>query len=175
MHGYHLILVGLPGAGKTSVGRLAAGELRAEFVDFDEELERRTGMSPSRIFEAHGEPYFRKLERELTAEMRGRTPAILAPGGGWMAEAGNVALIRPPSRIIHLRVGVRAALARLGARAGDRPLLRGDDPQALMTLLWTSRARAYAQADGEIDTEQFAIEEVTQMVGELASAWRWPN
>ncbi len=171
--GAHLILVGLPGAGKTSVGRHLAVSLRAPFLDFDEEIERRQGKSVARIFSERGEAYFRKLERELTEELQGAIPQILAPGGGWVQEAANLALLRPPARIIHLRVEIGTAISRLGTRRTSRPLLAGDDPVGVMAGLQRERAPHYSAADAEVNTELLAVEGVTQTILALAGRWGW--
>jgi shikimate kinase len=171
--GAHLVLVGLPGAGKTSVGRHLAARLRAPFLDFDEEIERRQGKSVARIFSESGEAYFRKLERELTEELQGAIPQILAPGGGWVQEAANLALLRPPARIIHLRVDIGTAISRLGTRRTSRPLLAGDDPVEVMAGLLRERAPHYSRADAEVNTELLAIEEVTQTILAIVGRWGW--
>jgi shikimate kinase len=172
--GAHIVLVGLPGAGKSTVGQLAADLLGVPFLDFDAELERREGMPVSEIFLVRGERYFRRLERELTAEVRRKPPMLLAPGGGWMIDPANVALVRPPSRIIHLRVGVEAALSRLGPDRALRPLLTGDEPQERLAGLSKARTPVYETADAEIDTQPLVPQEVASAVGELATHWAWP-
>jgi shikimate kinase len=168
------VLVGLPGAGKTTVGRIAAGMLAVPFLDFDEEIERREGMPVAEIFMVRGEPFFRRLEKELTAEVRRKPPMLLAPGGGWMAHAANVALLRPPSRIIHLQVGVGAALRRLGPSRARRPLLAGDRPEERLQALSRERGPVYAEADVAVNTEDIAAQEVAMFVTELATRWGWP-
>ncbi len=172
--GAHLVLVGLPGAGKTSVGRHLAERLRAPFLDFDEEIERRQGKSVARIFDENGEVYFRKLERELTEQLQGAMPQVLAPGGGWVLDPANLALLRPPARIIHLRVGIETAITRLGTRRTARPLLAGDRPAELLAALQLERAPLYSAADAEVNTETIAIEDVTQAILALAAGWGWP-
>ena len=171
----HLVLVGLPGAGKSTVGRLAAKRLKVAFIDLDTEIELREGRKLPRIFNTRGEPYFRRLERELTAEMSGRRSAIISPGGGWMVDPANVALIRPPGRIIHLLVGIDVALARLGTEMGGRPLLLvGSNPRDRLAAIWEQRAPVYAQADAQVDTEVLSPQQVAEMVIELAGRWGWP-
>lgn len=164
----HVILVGLPGAGKTTVGRLAAEALGVPFLDFDEEIERREAATVPELFAARGERGFRSLERALTAELVGRPPMVLAPGGGWVTNPDVVALLRPPGRIIHLRVGPAVALARLGALRDARPLLQGTDPAATMLQLYEARAALYAAADASIDTEVFPLQQLGWRVAELA-------
>jgi shikimate kinase len=164
----HVILVGLPGAGKTTVGRLAAGILGVPFLDFDEEIERREGATVSEIVAARGEPAFRALERALTAALRGRAPMVLAPGGGWITNPEVVALLRPPGCIIHLRVRPEAALARLGASRESRPLLRVTDPGQAMAQLYERRRALYGLADAEIDTEMLTPQALAVKVAELA-------
>jgi shikimate kinase len=143
-------------------------------MDFDEELERRTGMTVAEIFEARGEPSFRDLEHTLTNEVADRGTMVLAPGGGWIANPANVALLRPPSRIIHLRVGVEAAVGRLGTKAATRPLLRASDPRSALVGLWERRGPQYATADLEIDTETLTPQEVVEKIGQLATRMGWP-
>jgi shikimate kinase len=171
----HLVLVGLPGAGKSTVGKLAAKRLKVPFVDLDREIELREGRKIPRIFTTRGEPYFRRLERELTVELSGgRRPSVIAPGGGWMADPANVALIRPPGRIIHLKVGIEVAAARLGTQIRGRPLLLGINPRARLAALWEQRAPVYAQADAQVDTEVLSPQQVAEKVAALAAGWGWP-
>ena len=174
VRGAHIVLVGLPGAGKTTVGRIAAGELGAPFLDFDEAIERREGMPVSEIFLVRGEPYFRRLERELTAEVKRKQPMLLAPGGGWMVNPANVALLRPPARIIHLQVSASTALSRLGSARATRPLLAGDEAAERLSVLFRERTPAYAAADAAVDTEDIVAQEVARQVTELATRWGWP-
>lgn len=165
----HVVLVGLPGSGKTTVGRLAAERLGRPFLDFDAELERRTGTSIPEIFARRGEPAFRQLELALTREVAGSGGMILAPGGGWAMVPGAVALLRPPARMIYLRVSPAVALRRMGATQADRPLLRAADPLAELHRLLERRAGTYALADLEVDTEAIDIQGVVNIVARLAS------
>lgn len=166
--GAHIILVGLPGAGKTTVGRAVAARLGVRFLDFDQEIERREGVTVAELFALRGEGAFRAVERALTEELRGATPMVLAPGGGWIATPGNVALLRPPGRIIHLRLRPETALARMGESAAARPLLRAPDPLAALRRLHAARLEHYRSADVEVDVDVIDAQQVTDVVARVA-------
>jgi shikimate kinase len=164
----HLVLVGLPGAGKTTVGRAVAQRLGRRFLDFDEEIVRREARSIEQIFRASGERHFRALEQALTRELANEDGMVLAPGGGWAANEGNVALLAPRSRIIYLRVTPESAALRLGETARLRPLLGGSATSALRELL-ASRRRSYESADAVVDTEDIDLQQVIDLVAHLAA------
>ena len=165
-----IVLVGLPGAGKSTAGRLAADRLGWTFVDLDEEIVRAAGGRPiPELFASEGEAGFRERERAATRNLRGRRRIVLAAGGGWMANPGCAELLRPPARIIHLRVGVSSALARLRESPGIRPLLAVADPAAALADLQRRRAAAYAGADAEVDTEVVSLQAVVDSLVRLAS------
>ena len=165
-----LVLVGLPGVGKTTVGRAVAERLGWPFLDFDAEIERREGCSVAELFARRGERYFRERERELTVELAGRRGLVLAPGGGWMAQPGLVALLRPPATIIYLAASTAEVARRLGAARTTRPLLAGDDPVRALDRLLAEREPSYRCADVEIDTENIDVQEVIRRVAALARA-----
>jgi len=170
----HLVLVGLPGSGKSTVGPLLAEALGAGFIDLDQEIERRERMTVGEIFASRGEEAFRATERALTRELASRPPMVISPGGGWMAGTGNVALLRPPARIIHLVVSVPTALARLGPEVGRRPLLAGPAAASQLEALAAARMPLYSSADGAIDTESLTPQQVASFGLRLALAWGWP-
>lgn len=93
---------------------------------------------------------------------------VLAPGGGWITNSGVLALVRPPGRIIHLRISVEGALRRLSRSRVVRPLLRTEDPEAAMARLWERREALYAQADLVIDVEVVDSQQVVAQVVALA-------
>jgi len=166
----HLVLVGLPGAGKTSVGKPLAEALGCPFADVDAEIERREGKTVREIFAELGEPHFRKREREITKNLRDKPAAVVAPGGGWVADPANIDLLRPPARLVYLKVRPSVALARLGKLRGTRPLLSRPDPLAEITRLLEERRVAYESADMAVDTELFDLQGVIWKIVELASA-----
>lgn len=160
----HIVLVGLPGAGKSTVGSMVASRLGRTFLDFDLEIERRQGMPIAQIFGERGEGGFRELEKKLTEELQPLGNMVLAPGGGWITDPAVVALIRPPAKMVYLRVRPEAALKRLATEAGARPLLNRPDPLAEITKLFEERKLAYQAADLEIGTEQLTPEQVTEQI-----------
>jgi shikimate kinase len=165
----HIILVGLPGSGKSTVGLAVAERLGRTFLDFDVEIERREGRSVADIFAEKGEPYFRKLERRLTEELAVTGNMVVSPGGGWAADAESVAMVRPPATLVYLKVRPATAISRLGPQGGKRPLLSRPDPKAELTKLLEARRLAYMSADHVIDTDLIPLERVIEQVAELAS------
>lgn len=168
----HLILVGLPGCGKSTVGRAVAERLGRGFLDFDVEIERRQGKTIAEIFGEKGEGHFRELERLLTEELRLMGNMILAPGGGWVVDPEVVRLLRPPGRLVYLRVKPETALKRLGSERTTRPLLMRPDPLGEIKRLLDARRKAYESADHVIEAELLGVEEVIKRVASLAQGVR---
>ncbi len=168
----HLVLVGLPGAGKSTVGTAAAERLGRTFLDFDKEIERREGATISALFAERGEHYFRERERALTEELRELGNMILSPGGGWIANSDVVALLRPPGRIIYLKVRPEVALKRMGPHKATRPLLVRPDPLGELRRLLTEREPLYEAADWTIDTQGVDLKRVVDEVVKLAATLR---
>jgi len=170
-----LVLVGLPGVGKSTVGAGIAGRLGWDFLDLDVEIERREGRSVARLFAEEGEGYFRERERALTAELAGRRRLVVAPGGGWAAQPGLMALLRPPATIIYLAASPEAVARRLGDGGASRPLLAGGDAAGTrnrLARLLADRAAAYQAADLVIDTELIDVQGVIDMLQVVARAQR---
>lgn len=164
------MLVGLPGSGKTTVGQLVAQRLGRQLVDFDTVIERRHGDTIASIFAQFGEPHFRGLERELTAELAGRAePQVLSPGGGWITSPECVALLRPHGVLVYLRATPATALRRLGTAVATRPLVAAaGDPLAALKQLLAEREPLYSAADHTIDTEGLDPGRVAERVVQLA-------
>lgn len=168
LQGAHVILVGLPGAGKSFFGRAVSKVVNREFLDFDREIERRTGKSVAGIFAHEGEAAFRARELALTRELSAAPAMLISPGGGWVTIPGVMDLVRPPSRIIHLRISTEAALDRLSRSRVVRPLVKMDDPRAAIEQIWADRAELYGLADEVIDVESVDSQQVIQIVASLA-------
>jgi shikimate kinase len=162
------VLVGLPGAGKSTVGKAVAERLGRTFLDFDLEIERRQGKTIAEIFGEKGEGHFRELERALTEELRLMGNMILAPGGGWVSNPEVVRLIRPPAQLVYLRLRPETALVRLGSERNTRPLLMRPDPLGELRRLFNARKAAYESADHVIEAELLDVEEVIKRVSALA-------
>ena len=165
-----VVLVGLMGAGKTTVGRLLAAEIGARFIDLDVSIEARTGRTVAELFAACGEPGFRRAETEATAALRESSTGdarrlVVAAGGGWMAnEAARLAL--PDAVVVWLSVGAREAAERLRNQASVRPLLEGRDPEETLDALLAERLPAYGEATYTVDTEGRSPGEVARRVAE---------
>jgi len=160
----HVVLVGLPGAGKSAVGALVAEALGRTFLDFDLEIARREGMAIPEIFGQRGEQYFRDLEWQLTDELRELGNMVLSPGGGWMTRPDTVALLRPPAQLAYLRVTPETAVRRMGAMAAGRPLLRHPNPVGELGKLLEARRWAYESADFVVDVERLDPQGVTRRI-----------
>ena len=164
----HLILTGLPGSGKSSVGRAVAERLGRRFLDFDQEIESRTGCSIAELFRTRGERAFRSLELDLTRELAGAPGMILAPGGGWAAIPGALELLRPPGVMVYLRASPEVVLHRMGSSRSARPLLSAPDPLAELRRLLAEREELYLLADHVVDVERIDLQRVTSLVERLA-------
>jgi shikimate kinase len=166
----NLILVGLSGSGKTSIGRAVARQLNRPFIDFDTEIEHREHASVRQIFESKGEAYFRALEQAFTREIVTCSGTIMSAGGGWITNRESVALLRPTGRIIYLRASPEVLVARLASARVPRPLLKVPDPLATLTAMYEARRSLYEEADLVIETELFDKKELIEQVRRYASS-----
>ncbi|GAM97981.1 shikimate kinase I [alpha proteobacterium U9-1i] len=146
-----LVLVGLMGAGKTTVGRRLAAALGVPFRDADEEIVRAAGMSIDDIFAQQGECEFRRGERRVIARLIKEPPHVLATGGGAFIDPSTRALLNAEALTVWLRAPLEVLMRRV-ARRNDRPLLKEDDPEAVMRRLMEVRYPLYAEAHLTIDS-----------------------
>lgn len=144
-------LVGLMGAGKTTIGRRLAAALGVRFVDADEEIVHAAGRSIEDIFAEQGEIEFRRGERRVIARLLSEPPHVLATGGGAFIDPATRALMRERATTIWLRAPLEVLMRRVGRRS-DRPLLKEDDPEAVMRRLMEVRYPIYAEADLTVDS-----------------------
>jgi shikimate kinase len=168
-----LVVVGPPGAGKTTVGRVLARRLGATFADVDTMIEERTGRSIADLFLEDGEERFRTLEREVVAEALASHDGVLALGGGAVLAAETRALLRA-HRVVHLSVGLADGLRRTGMSTA-RPLLAGVNPRATFKALLDARAPLYREvATVQVATDRRSANQVARAVleaiGEVPAA-----
>jgi shikimate kinase len=173
-----IVLVGLPGAGKSTVGALVAERLGFRFVDLDHAIVARAGQSIEAIFAAEGEEGFRARERAETRSLAApaRAPGghagdpalVIAPGGGWIEDHSNREALGDRVLTVYLRVSVPVALARLAQSGGVRPLLGGPDPAFRLEELRQRREGLYLQADHTISVDSLTPLEVALSIVGIA-------
>ncbi|HEX8655794.1 MAG TPA: shikimate kinase [Allosphingosinicella sp.] len=165
-----IVLVGLMGAGKSTVGKRLARRLELPFVDADEEIERAADRSIAEIFDSFGEATFRDGERRVIARLIESGPKVLATGGGAFLNEETRALILERCIAIWLDAGIETLAERVGRR-DHRPLLRGKEPRVALGALAAQRNPVYAEAHLRVSTEPVPHEEVVErIVAALASA-----
>lgn len=157
-----LVLVGPPGAGKTTVGTLAAERLGVTFRDTDVDVELSAGKAIGDIFIEDGEPAFRELERAAVTTALAEHDGVLALGGGAVGDAATRALLRK-HRVVFLDVGLHDAVTRVGFNR-DRPLLL-ESPRAQLKRLLDERRPLYVEAaDVTVDTSGRTAEDIAEEV-----------
>jgi shikimate kinase len=166
--GRHLVLIGLMGAGKTTVGRRCAQRLERDFVDTDDVAVHLAGMPIEDLWAAGGEAAFRAAERDALAEVcRSPVPLVIASGGGTVVDADNRRRLRDAGFVVWLRAPAAVLADRVGD-GDDRPLLRGDSRANLERLLALREPAYTAAADATVDTEGRGVEDVVEAVLDAA-------
>ena len=168
-----IVLLGMMGAGKSSLGIRLADALGLSFADADNEIEKAAQMSIADIFESHGETAFRDGERRVIKRLLHEAPHILALGGGAFVNDETRALVKDKAVSIWLDVALDELVERVGRKPGKRPLLVGQDVRAKLTELMNTRGPLYAEADLKVDvgggTHEQAIERLlTALAAHLA-------
>ncbi len=160
----NIILVGLMGAGKTTIGRILARKLGMRFVDSDHEIEARTGASIPWIFEIEGEQSFRRREAEVIRDLSAQQGLVLATGGGAVLSAENRACLKASGSVIYLRANVASILVRT-SHDKNRPLLQTADPRKKLEELTAQREPLYREiADLVIDTGRPNVQSMVQTI-----------
>jgi shikimate kinase len=149
-----IVLVGMMGVGKSSIGRRLGARLGVPFVDADAEIERAAGMSIADIFARHGEAYFRSGEARVIARLLEAGPQVLATGGGAIMNADTRAAIKTKGVSIWLNAEFDVLMRRINKRKSDRPMLQTADPAATLRQLLDERDPVYAQADLTVQSRE---------------------
>jgi shikimate kinase len=165
-----IVLVGLMGSGKSTVGARLAAMLKRRFVDADAEIEAAANMTVSEIFARYGEAEFRSLERRVIARLLAEKSIVIASGGGAFMDPVTRALMQGRATSIWLRADLDVLMKRVGKRGG-RPLLEVADPRAAMAELMAERYPVYAEADLVIDSEDGPHDVTVRRVLEALEAW----
>ena len=162
-----IVLVGLPGSGKSTVGRMVSEQLGAPLIDIDGLLVREMGMPVVQIFGMVGEVRFREMERTAVKAAQAAEPGVIVPGGGWAAQPGQLEEAKSSCLVIYLKCQAATAIKR-SAQGEVRPLLTGIDPAQRMDELLKEREPFYLLAHHQVQADTASAEQVAQEVIDLA-------
>tara|TARA_Y100001970_G_scaffold259158_1_gene339809 strand:- start:834 stop:1343 length:510 start_codon:yes stop_codon:yes gene_type:complete len=163
----NIFIVGPMGSGKTTVGKIVAGELFLEFYDTDTTIENNTGVSIDWIFDIEGEDGFRKRETSVLKNLVALNSIVLATGGGIIIEEQNRELLASRGTVFYLHTPLETQIERT-AKDKDRPLLKDQDPRKVLKELQDARQAQYEEvADHIIDTENKSGPEVANEIVKL--------
>ena len=166
-----LVLVGMMGAGKSTIGRRLAAHLSMPFADADEEIVAAAQMSIAEIFDAYGEASFRDGERRVIARLLDGETRVIATGGGAFVQADTRALILERAIAIWLDSDLDTLVERV-TRKDTRPLLRGGDPREILERLLAERRPAYAEAPIRVLSDTGPLTDTVARIIEALDAWR---
>lgn len=164
---HSVVLIGMMGVGKSSIGRRLAARLGIPFVDADTEIEHAAGMSISDIFARHGEAYFRSGEARVIARLLESGPQVLATGGGAFMNEATRAAIKKKGVSIWLAAEFDVLMRRIAKRKNERPMLQTDDPAETLRQLIAVREPVYALADLTVQSREVPHDAI---VVEIATA-----
>lgn len=166
-----IVLIGMMGVGKSSIGRRLGSRLGVPFVDADTEIERAAGMSIADIFARHGEAAFRSGEARVIARLLNGGPQVLATGGGAVMNEATRALIKERGVSVWLSAELDLLLRRISKRKAERPMLQTDDPAATLRDLLTTRQPIYAQADITVQSRDVPHDAIVTEIIEALTAF----
>lgn len=161
-----IVLIGLPGSGKSTVGNILAASIGWKFIDLDAEIEAKHRLTVAEIFAQLGEAQFRRYEADLTERLASETQIVLAPGGGWITNPELPRLLARAAVMVWLRVHPETALVRLRASGVTRPLLQVRDATARIHTLLDERHAFYEQAHFAVDTDDLTPHQVAETIVE---------
>jgi len=162
-----VVLIGMMGVGKSSIGRRLANRLGIDFVDADSEIEKAAGMSISDIFVRHGEASFRNGEARVIARLLETGPQVLATGGGAFMNEGTRAAIKGKGVSVFLAAEFEVLMRRITKRRNERPMLQTDNPAQTLRQLLAQREPVYALADITVQSREEPHEAI---VGDIVAA-----
>ncbi len=166
-----IVLIGMMGVGKSSVGRRLAARLGLPFLDADEEIEKAAAATIEEIFETHGEAFFREGERRVIARLLSGPPCVLATGGGAILDPETRARIQARDITIWLQAELDLLVARVSRRS-DRPLLKEGEPRDVLAKLMTERYPIYTQADLTVEVREEPVETTVDRVASALAEYR---
>jgi shikimate kinase len=166
-----IVLVGLMGAGKSTVGRKLAAMLGRAFIDADDEIEKAAQRTIAEIFEQFGEPYFRDGERRVIARLMEEHRGVIATGGGAFIDPATRALILERAIAVWIDCDVDTLVERT-SRRDSRPLLKNGDPMAILTRLAQERREFYAQAHVRVLSENSPHSDTAMRIIEAIARWQ---
>ncbi|TAK23154.1 MAG: shikimate kinase [Chloroflexota bacterium] len=162
----NIVLVGISGSGKSTIGRALAARLGRRFVDTDEVIMSRFGMPIGDVFSSLGESVFREAESEAVVAACAGDDQVVSLGGGAIVKDESFTVAQDGNLLVRLSVSAEEAVRRLTSSPGteERPMLRGGDPIARLADMLAAREARYAQADITIDTERRGVNEIVSVI-----------
>lgn len=168
--GRPIVLVGLMGVGKSTIGKRLAARLARRFTDVDDEIERAAQRSITEIFDEFGEAHFRTGERRVIARLIEGGAGVIATGGGAFVDEGTRALILEKAIAIWINSSIATLVERTGRR-NTRPLLREGDPEEILTRLARQREPYYSQAHIHVESDHRPHETTVEQIIERLAQW----
>ena len=161
----NIVIVGMMGVGKSSVGKVLAKELRCKFFDSDNEIESASNLNISEIFEKYGEDYFRQAEQNIIERIISNNKNIIfSIGGGAYCNNHTIQIINSSSRVIYLKASIKTLLSRLKGNFSSRPLLRGKKLKDEIIKILNERQKYYDRADYVFEVDNLHINEIVEKI-----------